>query len=305
MAIPQVAKSKTAEKKPGGRDPVVDSQHLTLQHVTGQPFVQGSGDADAVDANDVGQGNLGDCWLMAAMMSVARASPATIKSLIKPRPDGKYDVTLHIAGARTYDAARNCHVAFKTVIVVVDSNFPSAPQDTFGSLLSAAMPAFATPAFARKGDVSMWGFGVPELWPMILERAVAVYRGGYTKLDEGYNIEGLELLTGKSQNIFFLSEMSPGGALAMLAYCVTHRVPVVISSADPQLKSRAEKAKYDSLGIVGPHGYSLAAANVAAGTVDLDNPWGFQHLHGLSITNVLTYFYSFAADVGKPAPAKK
>ncbi len=66
----------------------------------GIPFVKGEGDEHAVDANDVKQGALGDCYLIAGMAAVARANPKAIQDLIKDNNDGTFDVTLYLRSSQ-------------------------------------------------------------------------------------------------------------------------------------------------------------------------------------------------------------
>ena len=48
-------------------------QHDYADYDKGVAFSQGEDDAHAISPNDVAQGSLGDCYLMAAMVAVARA----------------------------------------------------------------------------------------------------------------------------------------------------------------------------------------------------------------------------------------
>src|SRR5262245_40584401 len=52
-------------------------------HLPGDAFIQGFGDANEIDANDVGQGQLGDCYLMASMVALAHSDPQRIRNLIR------------------------------------------------------------------------------------------------------------------------------------------------------------------------------------------------------------------------------
>src|SRR5262249_18073548 len=62
------------------------------------------------------------------------------------------------------------------------------------------------PVFARLGDNSADG---PELWPVILEKAYAQYRGGYDGFkDGGAPAEGLQALTGRESDLKFTSTLT-------------------------------------------------------------------------------------------------
>jgi len=69
--------------------------HSPATNFTGQAFVKGAGDVGDIDANDVKQGQLGDCNLLAPAAAIARANPEAIRKLISPNGDGSYNVTLY------------------------------------------------------------------------------------------------------------------------------------------------------------------------------------------------------------------
>jgi hypothetical protein len=125
---------------------------------SGKAFVKGAGDKDEVDPNDIQQGDLGDCYLLAAMAAIARANPDAIRRLVSgPNSDGTYNVTIY------NDTGGVFKKEYTPKTVKVTPTFPT--QGAKGDHPGA-------PAFAERGDFDTAGGG-PELWVMLIEKAYA------------------------------------------------------------------------------------------------------------------------------------
>lgn len=119
------------------------------QAFDGKLFVKGAQDTRAVSANDVTQGSLGNCYLMATLASVAHATPERIQKMIGkgPKP-GSWWVTFQSAEGKPPRR------------VLVDNVFPARVT--------------SKPMFAQVGDQQG---DTRELWPMILEKAFVKLQG--------------------------------------------------------------------------------------------------------------------------------
>lgn len=121
-------------------------------------FQKFEGDHSPVDpkGRDTAQGAVGDCFFIAAMAAVANASPSSIKEAITFNKDkGTYTV-------RFFEEGRGG--TRKPVYIEVDEYLPVERGTD-------------DPAYA--GDP-----GVP-LWPAIMEKAYAKWKGGYDVIGEG------------------------------------------------------------------------------------------------------------------------
>lgn len=121
-------------------------------------FQKFDGDLSPVDptGKDTAQGAVGDCFFIAAMAAVANASPTTITDAITYNKEkGTYTV-------RFFEEGRGG--TRKPVYIEVDEYLP-------------VEKGTADPAYA--GDP-----GVP-LWPAIMEKAYAKWKGGYDVIGEG------------------------------------------------------------------------------------------------------------------------
>mmetsp|Transcript_22958 Transcript_22958/g.50371 ORF Transcript_22958/g.50371 Transcript_22958/m.50371 type:complete len:442 (+) Transcript_22958:172-1497(+) len=119
----------------------------------------------AIEPSDICQGQLGDCWLMSALACLADVEGAIQRAFISKEYTayGKYKV-------RLYDKPKG---DFMTV--VVDDWIPCAR--------GTGKTVFAKP----NGD---------EAWVLLLEKAMAKFKGSYANLDGGSTLWALEALTG-------------------------------------------------------------------------------------------------------------
>ena len=136
---------------------------------------------DSIDPNDLRQGGLGNCWLISAFSAVAEF-PDKIRALIKQTAlskSGRYVVKLFHP------------VDEKWTSYVVDDRLP---VNKHGHL--------------RNVRLSCAG----ELWPAILEKAMAAMYGNYASLDGGNPYVALKCLTGASgDRLVCLSRQEAGG----------------------------------------------------------------------------------------------
>ena len=254
------------------REPPPLSQHSTAPNtaVHGQAFVRGAGDISDIDANDVNQGLLGDCNLLAPMAAVARANPEAIRRLITARPDGTYDVTLYYKDHFWSD--RTAHT------VNVTSQFYT---DAGGS-----------PLYARYGDAS-------ELWVMLIEKAYARHMGSYSDaVGAMWDREGLELLTGNGAHEDGVGSGSEDDVLTAISQKLTEGKAVTVNTSTSRWRrwrtTDAQQREMDSLGIVRDHAYSIEAVDTHAKTLNLRNPWGFRHLTNLPVAAFRSYFNTWS-----------
>lgn len=121
---------------------------------------------DDVNPKDVGQGAVGDCWLIAAFAAAAE-HPGLVTGLFltkRANPRGKYAVRLFDWQAKRW------------VVLTLDENLPAGPKSRTKAL-------FAQP----KGR---------EIWVAMLEKAFAKFVGSFGALDGGSTAWALNALTG-------------------------------------------------------------------------------------------------------------
>lgn len=252
-------------------------ENFSTGTIEGTPFVWGSADERAVHINDVEQGYLGDCYLMAILAAIARTRPELIEKMIIPNPDGTYDIRFpdgHVEASVT------------TVFVTYESG---------------------SPVYARTGDTALRG---KELWPLLIEKAWALRHTSKArrkaKKPDYLEIEGGRIksptigLTGKKAKRFEL----PGGLSSKKLFAkledhfVEQKLPVVFYSLNKKFKKKLKGSGDDALArsgkgpVKGNHAYTVRKVDTSARTLDLYNPWGSAHQVGRDMSFMRQFFRS-------------
>jgi len=162
----------------------LDSLTKGYRRFEGTPFVRGDGDRCCIDPNDITQGFLGDCWMLASLGALALTSPGTIANAIRDNGDGTYDVTLY------RKQGSQDRPSFVPEVIRVDNLFPALRWPFY------MMPGNDTaPLYARTGDSGL--DGTAELWVMVIEKAFAQRDAGYPTVHGGLGYDALEVMTGR------------------------------------------------------------------------------------------------------------
>uniref|UniRef100_A0A0G4GFI5 Calpain catalytic domain-containing protein n=1 Tax=Chromera velia CCMP2878 TaxID=1169474 RepID=A0A0G4GFI5_9ALVE len=126
---------------------------------------------DGIEPDDLVQGSLGDCWLIAAISAVAEFRGAIRKLFVTQKfsEEGKYELKLFDASSEKWET------------IVVDDFIPCKKRKWWSK---KGVPMYARPA----GN---------ELWCLILEKAFAKFFKGYGKLKGGYSPYAFQCLSGQ------------------------------------------------------------------------------------------------------------
>jgi hypothetical protein len=268
LLTPKSYATKDKREKPEGKE------KYAYTKFSGVPFVKGAGDADAIDPNDVKQGQLGDCYLLSALAAIARANPDVIRRLVSgPNADGTFNVTIYSDTGGLFSTEWTP----KTVKVT-----PTFPSYTWGA-----------PAYAERGDIDP-AQGGPELWVMLIEKAYATVEGGYSDIVGGYGRKALTRLTGVESKSFNPDDYTDVQVASTIKYYLSAKWAVTAGS-DWYVRD-AYKNEARKKGIVLEHEYSVVAVDDKKLTIDLQNPWGDEHITGLPISTFRTYFREVAAN---------
>ncbi|MGE0710008.1 MAG: C2 family cysteine protease [Planctomycetota bacterium] len=233
----------------------------------GLPFVLGAGDRRAVAEDDVQQGELGNCYLLATLAAVARTQPRELERRLRDLGGGQYEVRFGPTDSP----------------MLVNDRFPA---ERVGGRLQ--------PVFARFGDRD--DAGRPELWPMLFEKAWAQRSGGYGPTDGGHPAVVLARLTGgelrspsdealrrfllgaedmPSPSVWSLSlrRVEARTALRIAERVMAQERPAVVSTRAVWEEGAERSAR--ELGLLPAHAYTLLGAR--DGGIYLRNPWGHDH----------------------------
>ncbi len=203
--------------------------------------------ADGIKAEDVQQGQLGDCYFPAAMAAIAKANPDAIQNLIKDNGDGTYTVNF-----KQKDWATG---KFKDVAVKVDGDLYVRPWGgpLYGRSANSAEPTKM------------------EMWFPLVEKAYAQWKGSYNDIGSGgMSSDVYEAVLGRTGNDMYLSN-NKEAAWNQIKKSVDAHTPVGAGTFGED-----QEAKYTNTGVYADHAYSILGYE-QAGTeryVVLRNPWG-------------------------------
>jgi hypothetical protein len=200
------------------------------------------GETTAIDVYDINQGQLGDCFLLSSIGEIALLKPSFISNMIHANSNGTETVTLYKAANGTLPTFGT--TSFKATTETVTNVFPSdsvnngASQDVVG--------------------------GVKEIWPQVLENAVAQLDGGYGGIANGGNpVIAMEELTGHAATYIAPTSLT---LAALLGFSNAGDLIVMDTSSQPGLLDN----------LVSNHAYMFdgVTGSGTSAAVKLLNPWG-------------------------------
>lgn len=235
----------------------------THTRIASEVFIRGDGDKHAIDPSDVGQGALGDCFLMASLAALARTNPKVIERAIRSHGDGTHTV-------RFYEKREGWFGnRYKPVYV----------QVTDALAMSDRILQFADIG-DRKG-------GKNEIWAALIEKAYAQWKGGYDVLDQGgFSADALEELTGED------SARQVTWRQRDYRRHITHDELYLETIVDkfqrgwavtPSTPSDTDMPLIRNNTLVAGHGYFMTAVDTEKRTITVRNPWGW-HTKDVTMT---------------------
>lgn len=221
-----------------GKEPGVPTDDaVTYKRVEGEAFRTKDGRTVDPTVADVDQGGLGDCYLMGAMAAVAKTDPNLLRNMISKNDDGTYTVRLRVKEGGKW----------KTVPVNVTPTFPHN---------SDGKHSYADPTPGNQNNT---------LWPALIEKAYAQYKGGYDKIEGGNSGRAMEFITGRSsRNTSIGSTTDPNDIYDKVKAAERGGHPMTLSTKD------------GATDYPGDHAYAVLGAVERDGKkyIRIYNPWG-------------------------------
>ena len=201
------------------------------------------GDRSAISVADIHQGQLGDCFLLAAVGELAIYDPAAITKMIGVNANGTESVAL-------FEAAHGGVPGFGA------TQFSATSQTVTNSFSTASVNNGATQDAVGNSK---------EIWVQVLEKAYAQANGGYTGIANGGNpCIALQQLTGHTAQ------------WESAAAATTSSLTADVNAGDLIVMDTAAGSNLPA-GLVGDHAYMFDGLvnNNGVSSVRLANPWGF------------------------------
>ncbi len=216
-------------------------------------FVKGKEDANAIELNDVTQGQTGDCFLLAGIGAIAKRRPDNVRDIIKDNGDGTYDI-------RLYDQR-------------LDGTFEQRNETVDGKLKGDGHAKYGDTA---KAD----GKEQKEAWTVLVEKAyIQGIIGSYKTAGKGGSPgDVMTALTGRQAEVKANANLSAADFAALLK---SNRA-IVLSTPDKasEIANGKMRSKFQEYKLVEDHAYVLQEVKTnkeGKEVAVLYNPWGTQH----------------------------
>lgn len=196
--------------------------------------------ADGVSRFDVNQGEIGNCWFIAAMANLTLNKTLFDQVVCAdncPNFKENYVGIFHF---------RFWHFG-KFIDVVIDDRLPTRN----GKLV-----------FGKSTDRS-------EFWSALLEKAYAKIYGGYKALNSGFSSEAFEDFSGGVVEVYNLKERTPPKAFQYICKALKRNVLITCGILH-------SSSKLPNLGLFSGHAYSITGAQALSfeNIIRVRNPWG-------------------------------
>lgn len=245
--------------RPAPTEPTTSRTGTSYKEVeNAKVFVKGAGETHAANPSDISQGAANDCWFLSSLATIAKNKPELLEKNITSNNDGTYSVTLYPPASLETGIAGSIDGLFglekRTLQILVSPELPHT--DEGGEVVFAD---------ATKED------GTPELWVGLYEKALAQYKGGYGELQPSNGTEGMALIAGAitEQNIASNLEFS------QVAEWFKNGDGLTVVSMPADLAPEFEK--YMDGTLQAEHVYYVSNVDEKAGTVEIRNPYGWNH----------------------------
>jgi hypothetical protein len=217
-------------------------------------YLQEAGTTAPISVNDLNQGQIGDCFLISSIGELALTNSAAIGRMIHSNSNGTETVTLYTAqngSLPTYGTT-----AFKPVEVTVTNVFPTYAVNNGATQDVAA--------------------NQKEIWPQVLEKAVATLDGGYGSIANGGSpLIAMEELTGHAATYMSAASLT---VAALQKFIAAGDLIVMDTYSKPNLPDN----------LVSNHAYMLQSLTVTTGgaMLQLRNPWGYDQPSAISLASL-------------------
>jgi hypothetical protein len=231
------------------------------------------GNANAISYTDIYQGQIGDCFVLSPLGEIAMEKPSFISNMIKVNANGTESVTLYeSADGALLTPYTNSALGFRAVVEVVTNRFPGNSVNN-----------------GANQDVVDH---TKEIWPQVIEKAVAQLDGGdpggivrpnqrsfYTSIQyRGEPAVAMETLTGKAATSVLPSQVT-------LAFLTSVSNAGDLITFDTKMSVSADN-------LVGNHCYMFESVTGSGDTavVHLANPWGFNQPPAILVSSLSQSF---------------
>lgn len=205
-------------------------------------YLQEPGDTARISVNDLHQGQIGDCFLIASIGEIALTRPTAISGMIQANANGTETVRLYTAA---------------------NGRLPTPSTTTFRATSITVENTFPTNA-VNNGATQNVVNNQKEIWPQVIEKAFAAANGGYAAIAQGGSpVIAMEELTGHTARAISPASLTLAALQADIA-------------AGDLIVMDTRPGNGLPFNLVGSHAYMVerVTSGPGGGMVQLGNPWG-------------------------------
>lgn len=240
----------------GSDEPVLSSSGLSYQTVVGNLF------NGTPSRNDARQGQLGDCYFIASLVSLADHNPDAVRNLFIDNSDGTYTVRFYAGALGSFSNNG-----------LVSSGFISGAGTADYVTVNRRLPTNGNGRLEYSGYGLSIASSATTLWIALAEKAYAQWNETGNEGRDGTNryssIEGGWMSNVNAQVLGYNS--------TNYAFSNTPKQSLVnaVSSGNSVTLGTLQNASAG--GLVGGHAYTVSGYNASTDTFTLHNPWGTSH----------------------------
>jgi hypothetical protein len=220
--------------------PKLTSSSYSYNYASGSLFQYG------VAAGDIIQNDLGDCYYLATLASLAQEKPNIIQDMFEANSDGTFTVRFFNNGVADY--------------VTVDRYLPTG---------SNGLAVYAGWGGATATSISN------ELWVALAEKAYAqLAESGWSRTYAGTQVNAYASIEGGWMAPVIRQLMGVSASSSSVTSMTQTQLINLVNSNQVLTAGFVYGAGF---GVVNGHAYTVTSYNATAGTFHLRNPWGSSH----------------------------
>lgn len=252
----------------------------------------------------VRQGQIGDCGLIAVIGAVGKHRPEAIQRAIRERSDGTFDITFH--NIEHINDGTTLRPTGKTTTFRVSNELPHARNGPPGPPIGARSDSCSWPSLLEKaaaGEDRAWDPVRHSIWDLrwrglkpgvdsarrrkgLLLSSPSTPPLGYNRIGVGSSpAEQANLLARITGEEAVVRDLPPGhrDLLSEVKGQLDSNKPVIVAS-----RTTVEGANYPD-GVYANHAYGVE--RVVGDKIELRNPWGYDHPEPMSAGTFLKLYH--------------
>ena len=237
----------------GSDEPVLSGSGLSYQTAVGNLF------NGTPSRNDARQGQLGDCYFIASLVSLADHNPDSVRNLFIDNSDGTYTVRFYAGALGSFSNNG-----------LVSSGFISGAGTADYVTVNRRLPTNANGRLEYSGYGLSIASSATTLWIALAEKAYAQWNETGNEGRDGTNryssIEGGWMSNVNAQVLGYNS--------TNYAFSNTPKQSLVNAVSSGKSVTLGTLQNASAGGLVGGHAYTVVGYNASTDTFTLHNPWG-------------------------------